>query len=77
MLCKSCDKEVQCTGQATFEVFWPGKTTVACDRHHLGMQRIAGAMGFALDSRPIERCTCTPGGGALCGYCVMIELNRG
>lgn len=26
---------------------------------------------------PAERCTCTPGGGALCGYCIRQELNRG
>lgn len=59
MLCKSTDKgDVPCTEQATVEVFWPGKETVACDRHHQGMQRIASAMGFVLSSRPIPKKEC-------------------
>ena len=55
MLCKSFDKgDAPCTEEATVEVFWPGKETVACGRHHAGMQRIAEAMGFTLSSRPLE-----------------------
>lgn len=54
MLCKSSDKgDVACKEEATVTVFWPGKETVACDRHHAGMQRIAEAMGFPLSSRPL------------------------
>lgn len=55
MLCKSFDKgDVPCTEEATLRVFWPGKTTEACVKHEQKMQAIATAMGFALDSRPIE-----------------------
>lgn len=55
MRCKSFEKDdVPCSEEATVTVFWPGQETVACDRHHQGMQRIAGAMGFALASRPLE-----------------------
>lgn len=67
MICKSFDKgDVPCTAEATVTVFWPGKETVACDRHHQGMQRLAGVMGFPLPSRPIEpqipASTCSCGG---------------
>jgi hypothetical protein len=55
MDCKSFDKGgVPCPEKATVTVFWPGKTTEACDQHHQGMQRVAAAMGFPLDSRPVE-----------------------
>lgn len=55
MNCKSFDKgDVPCPEEATVTVFWPGKTTEACPRHHVGMMRIAGAMGFSVDARPIE-----------------------
>ena len=69
MICKSFDKDVPCTEAATVTVFWPGKETVACGRHHLGMQRLASVMGFTLSVRPIEpeaptaACSC---GGAFC-----------
>lgn len=53
MKCKSSDKEGQCEAEATIEVFWPGKTTVACDRHAQGMLRLASVMGFTCDARPI------------------------
>ena len=54
MLCKSYDKEMACRSAATMTVFWPGKTTEACDRHAEGLRRVASAMGFALDIRPIQ-----------------------
>lgn len=54
MQCKSYDKEMACQSEATMTVFWPGKTTEACDRHSEGLRRIGSAMGFALDIRPIE-----------------------
>ncbi len=54
MICKSFDKGgVQCQEEATVTVFWPGQETVACDRHHAGMQRVAEVMGFPLPSRPL------------------------
>jgi hypothetical protein len=54
MLCKSHDRGgVACTDKATWTVFWPGQTTESCDRHYQGQLRVAGAMGFALDARPI------------------------
>jgi hypothetical protein len=54
MICKSFDKgEVPCASEATWTVFWPGRETVSCDRHHEAQQKIAGAMGFALSSRPL------------------------
>jgi hypothetical protein len=56
MNCKSFDKgDVPCPEQATVTVFWPGKTTESCDRHYQGQLRIAAAMGFSLDARPIEK----------------------
>lgn len=55
MSCKSFDAGgVACPEAATVTVFWPGKTTEACDKHHQGMQKVAAVMGFTLDSRPIE-----------------------
>lgn len=53
MQCKSHDKEVRCPAPATWTVFWPGQTTEACDRHAQGIERVAGAMGFNVDKRPI------------------------
>ena len=53
MDCKSNDKDKPCGQPATWTVFWPGRTTESCDRHYQGQQRIAEAMGFALDARPI------------------------
>lgn len=53
MNCASFDKEVPCQEKATLTVFWPGKETVACERHCAGMQRVANAMGFALASRQL------------------------
>lgn len=29
------------------------------------------------NDKPVERCTCVPQGGTLCGYCIRQELNRG
>jgi hypothetical protein len=53
MICKSFEEgEKPCAAEATWTVFWPGQETVACDRHHIGMQKLAGFMGFALSSRP-------------------------
>lgn len=54
MNCASFDKEVPCPEKATMTVFWPGKETVACDRHTAGIQRIADAMGFSLATRILE-----------------------
>lgn len=54
MFCKSFDKEVPCTEEATVEVFWPGRETIACDRHHQGMQKVAGVMGFVLSFRALS-----------------------
>ncbi len=51
--CRSHEKGKVCEAPATFTVFWPGQTTVACDRHAEGMERIASAMGFPLDKRRI------------------------
>ncbi len=53
MQCESFDIGVQCPAPATVEVFWPGKTTKACDRHAKGISGLAGAMGFSVDVRPI------------------------
>lgn len=54
MICKSFDKgEVPCCAEATVTVFWPGKETVACDRHAEGMVKLAGFMGFVLSTRPL------------------------
>ncbi len=54
MRCKSFDKgEVPCPEDATVEVFWPGKETIACDRHKEGMVKLAGFMGFAVAVRPL------------------------
>jgi hypothetical protein len=53
MQCNSFEKEVRCPDQATVEVFWPGKTTAMCDRHAQGAARVASAMGFNVDMRPI------------------------
>lgn len=53
MLCKSNNKDGPCKENATVTVFWPGKTTVSCGVHYLGQLRIAEAMGFSLDSRPL------------------------
>lgn len=49
MKCKSDG----CTEDAAMEVFWPGQTTQSCLTHYEGQQRIAGAMGFPLDARPL------------------------
>lgn len=54
MQCKTYEQAVQCPNTATVTVFWPGKTTEACPIHAAKLQRIAEAMGFVLDSRPIE-----------------------
>lgn len=55
MKCKSFDKgDVPCEAEATVTVFWPGKTTVACDRHHGSIVQIAEAMGFPVDCRPLS-----------------------
>lgn len=51
--CKSKDGETSCPDPAVRTVFWPGETTVSCDRHFKGQQKIASVMGFALDSRLI------------------------
>jgi len=40
--------------KATQIVHWPGKDTPACDRHAQGLNRLAGAMGFALAATPCE-----------------------
>lgn len=53
MQCKSHDKDMQCQAEATVTVFWPGQTTVACDRHAQGIARVASAMGFNVDTRPL------------------------
>lgn len=54
MKCKSVEeKGVPCPEAATVTVFWPGQTTVSCDRHHQGQQKIASVMGFTLDSSPL------------------------
>lgn len=55
MKCKSFDKGgAPCPEPATVTVFWPGQETVACDRHHEGMRRVAGVMGFTLSVRAVE-----------------------
>lgn len=53
MICNSNDKNGKCMAQATVEVFWPGQTTVACNYHAQGIMRVAEAMGFHVDIRPI------------------------
>lgn len=57
MLCKSNGKDGPCKKNATETVFWPGQTTVSCDEHLKKQQAIANAMGFALDSRPLDEDT--------------------
>ena len=52
-LCKSEENGKPCEAEATVTVFWPGRTTAACDRHARGMERLAEAMGFQVDKRPI------------------------
>lgn len=32
-----------------FKVYWPGQSTVMCERHCKGALRLANAMGFDLD----------------------------
>lgn len=61
--CASKDGETPCPDPAVRTVFWPGKTTVSCDRHFKGQQRIASVMGFTVDSRPIVEDEATTGGG--------------
>jgi hypothetical protein len=50
MLCLSnlCDQ------QATFVVYWPGKTTYSCDKHARAQRGIADAMGMGLEIGKIE-----------------------
>lgn len=67
MKCKSHDKDGECKAEATVEVFWPGQTTHACDRHAQGITRLAVAMGFAVDCRPIPTAISDSSLCAACG----------
>jgi hypothetical protein len=40
-----------CDQAARFEVFWPGKTVLACEDHLKKLLAVASAMGFTLDYR--------------------------
>ena len=39
---------------ATVIVHWPGKSTAACPIHALKLHGLAGVLGFALTTTPVE-----------------------
>lgn len=39
---------------ATQIVHWPGKDTLACDKHAEQLRNVARAMGFSISSRPVS-----------------------
>lgn len=44
MICK----QVGCTVEATYIVFWPGQETCQCDEHTKLLKALANVMGFEL-----------------------------
>ena len=49
-----CCTDAGCSRVATWRTFWPGQTSVKCTAHRDGWARIAAAMGFVMQSRPLD-----------------------
>lgn len=48
--------------EATQIVHWPGESLLACDRHAEQLKRMGSAMGFVVNSTPVD--------AGVCGNCV-------
>lgn len=49
-----CCIDNRCRQVATWRVFWPGQTSVKCTMHRDAWAVVAAAMGFALQSAPLD-----------------------
>jgi hypothetical protein len=47
-------KQKGCEAPATVDVFWPGQRTQQCAEHARAVVHLGTAMGFHVETRPLE-----------------------